>query len=131
MSAKDSFVGLTKQVVAELLGDGRLAEEGSRLAAGTSRSNTIAPAGVPPQQEFGLAQSELAPGNEAPPAHENALAALLGHAVLKVWADLPRDAQEQLFAAAVNDGIVANDLAELLHDRHPRTAHPVRPTRLA
>jgi hypothetical protein len=59
------------------------------------------------------------------------LAALLGHAALKVWAELPRDAQERLFAAAVDDGVITNELAEFLHDRNPRTAHPPRPTRLA
>jgi hypothetical protein len=62
---------------------------------------------------------------------ENRFAVLLGHAALKVWADLPRDAQERLFAAAGDDGLIANALAEFLHERHPRTAHPPRPTRLA
>ena len=62
---------------------------------------------------------------------ENQFAALLGHAALKVWPELPRDAQEQLFAAAVNDGVIANTLATYLHDRHPRTAHPPKPTALA
>ena len=61
---------------------------------------------------------------------ENQFAALLGHAALKVWPELPRDAQEQLFAAAVNDGVIANTLASYLHDRHPRTAHPLKPTAL-
>ena len=62
---------------------------------------------------------------------ENSFASLLGRAALKVWPDLPRDAQEQLFAAAVDDGVIANSLATFLHDRHPRTAHPSHPTRLA
>jgi hypothetical protein len=62
---------------------------------------------------------------------ENRFAALLGQAALKVWAELPRDAQERLFAAAVDDGVIANELAEFLHDRHPKTVHPPRPTRLA
>ena len=38
---------------------------------------------------------------------ENQFAALLGHAALKVWPELPRDAQERLFAAAVNDGVIS------------------------
>lgn len=63
--------------------------------------------------------------------NENQFAALLGHAALKVWPELPRDAQERLFAAAVNDGVIANALAIYLHDRHPRTAHPPKPTALA
>ena len=63
--------------------------------------------------------------------NEKQFAELLGHAARKVWADLPRDAQERLFAAAVDDGLIANSLAEFLHDRHPKTAHPPKPTRLA
>jgi hypothetical protein len=63
--------------------------------------------------------------------NENRFAGLLGQAALKVWGNLPRDAQEQLFAAAVEGGVIANDLAEFLHERHPRTAHPPRPTRFA
>jgi hypothetical protein len=66
---------------------------------------------------------------------ENRFAALLGHAALKVWPDLPRDAQERLFAAAVDDAVIATSLAEFLHDRDPRTlhpsSHPPKPTRLA
>jgi hypothetical protein len=62
---------------------------------------------------------------------ENRFASLLGLAALKVWPDLPREAQERLFAAAVNDGLIANSLAEFLHDRHPKTAHPPRPSRIA
>jgi hypothetical protein len=50
---------------------------------------------------------------------------------LKIWPDLPRDAQERLFAAAVDDSIIAKSLAEFLHDRHPKTSHPPKPTRLA
>jgi hypothetical protein len=61
---------------------------------------------------------------------ENGFAGLLGHAALKVWPELSRDAQEMLFAAAVNDGVIANTLATYLHDRHPRTAHPPKPSAL-
>jgi hypothetical protein len=59
---------------------------------------------------------------------ENQFSALLGHAALKVWPELSRDAQEILFAAAVDDGVIAHTLATYLHDRHPRTAHPPKPT---
>jgi hypothetical protein len=62
---------------------------------------------------------------------ENKFASLLGHAALKVWPRLPREAQEQLFAAAVDDAVIGNSLAVFLHDRHPRTAHPPHPTALA
>jgi hypothetical protein len=62
---------------------------------------------------------------------DNQVASLLGHAALKAWPELPREAQERLFSAAVDGGIIANSLAEFLHDRHPRTSHPPKPTRLA
>jgi hypothetical protein len=57
---------------------------------------------------------------------------LLGRAALALWPDLPRNVQESLFEAAVpGDGIIRNQLASYLHDHHPKTAHPTRPTRLA
>ena len=62
---------------------------------------------------------------------ENKFASLIGLAALKVWPDLPREAQERLFAAAVDDGVIANSLAEFLHERHPKTSHPAKPSRLA
>ena len=62
---------------------------------------------------------------------ENRFASLLGRAALKVWSDLPREAQEQLFDASVDDGVIANSLAVFLHDRHPKTAHPPKPTQIA
>jgi hypothetical protein len=40
----------------------------------------------------------------------NQVAALLGPAALKVWPDLPREAQERLFGAAVHDGVIGNSL---------------------
>jgi hypothetical protein len=63
--------------------------------------------------------------------NEDRFASLLGHAALKIWPDLPRDVQERLFAAAVDGSVIASSLAEFLHDRHPRTAHPPKPTRFA
>ena len=62
---------------------------------------------------------------------ENQFGALLGRAAIKVWSDLSREDQELLFQAAVDDGVIGNSLATFLHDRHPRTAHPPKPTRLA
>jgi hypothetical protein len=64
------------------------------------------------------------------PMDENQFASLIGHAALKVWPDLPRDPQERLFAAAVDDGVIANSLAEFLQGRHPKTYHPPKPTRV-
>ena len=56
---------------------------------------------------------------------------LLGQAAFKLWPDLPRDVQEQLFETAVPlDPAVRNSLA-IFHDHHPRTAHPTKPTQLA
>ncbi len=57
---------------------------------------------------------------------------LLGQAALTLWPDLPRDVQERLFETAVaTDDVVRNNLAVFLHERHPRTAHPRKPTMLA
>ena len=62
--------------------------------------------------------------------NEKQFAELLGRGP-EGMGDLPRDTQERLFAAAVDDGLIANSLAEFLHDRHPKTVHPPKPTRLA
>lgn len=53
---------------------------------------------------------------------------MLGRAVFDRWAELPRDVQEMLFAAAVAHAPEATErLATELHDRHPRTSHPSAP----
>jgi hypothetical protein len=53
---------------------------------------------------------------------------MVGRSVLRLWPDLPRDIQEQLFEAAVgHDEALRHDLALYLHDHHPRTAHPPKP----
>ena len=53
----------------------------------------------------------------------------VGRAALKLWADLPRDLQERLFEDAVGgDEPLRRHLAAYLHDHHPRTAHPPKPT---
>ena len=131
MNAKDTVVGTAKQIVAEIVGDGRLAEEGTRQAGG--RDTLAVTSGndgfIPPQREStpsGTPLSQASPLN-----NEDRFARLLGHAALKVWSGLPREAQERLFAAAVDDGVIANSLAVFLHDRHPKTAHPPMPTRIA
>ena len=57
---------------------------------------------------------------------------LLGQAVFDRWADLPRDVQEMLFAAAVAHAPEAKEQLTIeLHERHPRTAHPPAATRIA
>jgi hypothetical protein len=57
---------------------------------------------------------------------------LSGRAALALWPDLPRAVQENLFEkAVVGEDTVRNHLACYLHDHHPRTAHPAKPTRQA
>lgn len=54
---------------------------------------------------------------------------LLGHAALRLWPELPREVQERLFETAVPlDSAIRNLLAVFLHERHPKTAHPLKPT---
>ena len=131
MSAKDIVIGTAKQIVAEIVGDGRLAEEGTRQTSeGSLPASDAATEGLPSQEPWKPPPSNRSQ-SETTYMDENQFASLLGRAALKVWSDLPRDAQERLFTGAVDDGIIANSLAEFLHDRHPRTAHPPRPTRLA
>ena len=56
---------------------------------------------------------------------------LLGKAALALWPGFPRDVQESLFETAVGgEVIIRNHLASYLHDHHPRTAHPAKPTQL-
>jgi len=49
----------------------------------------------------------------------------LGEAVLNAWGGLPADVQHDLFEAAVvagaRRGATREQLAQLLHDVHPRT----------
>ncbi len=57
---------------------------------------------------------------------------VVGHAALRLWPDLPRETQERLFEAAVEgDETLRHQLAIYLHEHHPRTAHPPKPTALA
>jgi hypothetical protein len=56
------------------------------------------------------------------------LAGLLGRAALDVWGDMPREIQEALFETAMKgQQAEREELARLLHDRHPRTLHPAKP----
>lgn len=130
MSVKDSVTGTAKRLIAEIVGDGRLADEGARQSA--EDTPALADRATPQvPEEPTTEQREYSNASDPQHGDEVRFAALLGRAALKTWADLPRDAQERLFAVAVDDGVIANELAEFLHDRHPKTAHPPRPTRLA
>lgn len=58
--------------------------------------------------------------------------AAIGHAALSLWPHLPRGVQEELFELAVGaDEQLRLQLAIYLHQHHPRTAHPPKPTALA
>jgi hypothetical protein len=61
-------------------------------------------------------------------ANRGRFAEALGEAVVQAWAKLPRDIQETLFETAVvcghhdeRDESLREQLAEFLHDQHPRT----------
>ena len=65
------------------------------------------------------------------PVNENRIrfALALGEAVLDAWAELPQEIQKQIFEKAVvkghhdeRDESLREQLAEFLHDHHPRTA---------
>jgi hypothetical protein len=46
---------------------------------------------------------------------------------MDVWGDMPGDIQEALFETAMKgQHAEREELARLLHDRHPRTLHPTR-----
>jgi hypothetical protein len=132
MNAKDIVVGTAKKLVAEIIGDGTLAEEGARQAGGTSSGDSISGpvSGVDLAPQLRSMPSEDSSSRSAL-TDEERFASLLGHAALNIWSDLPREAQEWLFTASVDDGVIANSLAVFLHDRHPKTAHPPKPTRFA
>ena len=52
---------------------------------------------------------------------------LVGRAAIELWGDMPRDIQEALFETAMKgNSAEREDLARLLHDRHPRTLHPAK-----
>ena len=123
MSTKDTVIGTAKQIFAEIVGDGRLAEEGTRQTGRDYGSPSGPATSDLPPQDLSKPSPSTAPRSELQHTDQNQFASLLGLAALKVWPDLPREAQERIFAAAADDSIIANALAQFLHDRHPRTAH--------
>lgn len=57
------------------------------------------------------------------------LANMIGKAALEMWPDLPREIQEALFeTAARGRDDMRQTLAVYLHDNHPKTAHPAKPS---
>jgi hypothetical protein len=61
----------------------------------------------------------------------NMIETMLGRTLFRLWPDLPRDIQERIFEALPCEAGDRRSIATLLHDHHPRTAHPPRPTELA
>ena len=62
------------------------------------------------------------------PDKSDHFASLLGRATMEVWGDMPPDIQEALFETAMKGrDAEREELARLLHDRHPRTLHPAKP----
>jgi hypothetical protein len=60
---------------------------------------------------------------------QDRFASLLGRAALDVWGDMLRDIQVALFETARRGhDMESEQLARLLHNGHPRTLHPVRPS---
>jgi hypothetical protein len=56
----------------------------------------------------------------------------IGQVALRLWSEFPRDIQEKLFESAVGaDPELRHQLALYLHDHHPRTVHPPKPTAVA
>ncbi len=51
----------------------------------------------------------------------------LGEAVVRIWSELPQDAQQQLFDETTKsqDETMRTQLAVFLHDKHPRTSNPL------
>lgn len=64
-----------------------------------------------------------------PPAEiQDQIFSALGHAVAKVWSQLPQDVQHHLFEEAVasQGESVRQQLAVFLHHKHQRTADAVK-----
>ena len=61
------------------------------------------------------------------PHNEGQLSRALGEAVLTVWGKLPHDIQQKIFEQAVlfQGESIRQQLAVLLHEKHPRTSDPL------
>jgi hypothetical protein len=61
------------------------------------------------------------------PHNDNQLARALGEAVLAIWGKLPHDIQHRVFEQAVlsQGESIRQQLAVLLHGKHPRTSDPL------
>jgi hypothetical protein len=61
------------------------------------------------------------------PHNDEKLSRALGEAVLAIWGKLPHDVQHRVFEQAVlsQGESIRQQLAVLLHDKHPRTSDPL------
>jgi hypothetical protein len=51
----------------------------------------------------------------------------LGFAIVRRWADLSRETQQLLFhEATAGDDSLREGLATFLHEKHPKTIHPIK-----
>ena len=65
--------------------------------------------------------------NLLPAEAQEAAFRALGHAIARIWSQLPQDIQHRLFEDAVSQGETARyQLAVLLHDLNPRTCDALR-----
>jgi hypothetical protein len=120
MSAKDYVKSLTAEIVGlgidkDALTVPATADAADQPVSATTPSGTD-PGPVSPAKENAVDGNGLA---------EPEIADLLGRATLKVWGQLPRDAQEAIFESAIEARPEWRaDLATFLHEIHPRTVHP-------
>ena len=58
---------------------------------------------------------------------ENHFEYALGFAAVRRWADLSRETQQLLFdEATAGDDSLRGALAAFLHEKHPKTSHPLK-----
>ena len=137
MSVKDYVQSLTAEIVGlgvdktETIGEasgigGALSSiAGSKAAVGTGQFDAE-------HSTNEKSHAILADATDSAGGADPLFARLLGHAVIDIWGDLPRDLQEALFeASAQARPDQRTSLAAYLHQRHPRTGHPSGPSALA
>jgi hypothetical protein len=74
-------------------------------------------------RSFGCLSKSISKQERTEMDSKERFATMLGHAAIEVWGDMPRDIQEALFAGAMKGHEAEREeLARLLHDRHPHTA---------
>lgn len=119
MSAKDYVKSLTAEIV------GLGIDKNALTVPATPDADQSMSAITSSETVPGLVLTEKDTGVDGNGLAEPEIADLLGHATLKVWGRLPRDAQEAIFESAIQARPEwRTDLATFLHEVHPRTMHP-------